>query len=100
MAKYYRVCTGFVGYHDDKIYSISIMTTAGDLIRLLEYEKDSKLPYQHRNFYEMYEDVLSVMRSNGFQPNYYFNFGARFYNIVWYDIEKPTSHSKHGLPVK
>lgn len=102
MAKYYRVCTGFVGYHDNKIYCVSILTKEGDLLRLYEYSKDSKLSQQHRNFDEMYEDVLSVMRSRGFEPQYFdlLLFRTRFYNIVWYDIKEPIYHTMCGLPIK
>lgn len=99
MKKNYRVCNAFVGYDYRKVYSISIMTKQGDLVKLVEYDKDSKNPYQYSNYYEMYEGVLKLMRSYGFNPNYQFKSGARFYNIVWYNITNPTSHFKLGLPV-
>ena len=94
-----RKATGIVAYHGSKVYALTAVTRKGDMTQLIRYSENSPFPYDYKDFYSLYSAIIKYLKMNGFELNYYSDFGARWYDIVWYDVMNPTHHEKFGIPV-
>lgn len=92
-----KTVSATVIYKDNRIYSLSV-DHKGKLTSLIWHPvfNDSVLPYQRENFNEMYYFVLCLLKINGYKCNYYEEFGARWYNIQWIDLDCPRPQ-KYGF---
>lgn len=91
-----RKATGIVAYHGTKIYALSVITRNGEMVPLITYGRDDPPPYDYPHWNDLYKAVIDYAKHNGFEFNWYQEFGAKWYNIVWYDINNPTKHQRFG----
>ena len=92
-----ETCFAMVGYHGRRIYSITVHTKRGNFVPLLKYDFSDPLPYNYATFEECYRAVLNVLKQNHFRTNSYEEFGAKWYDIAWYDVYNPMNIEKFGL---
>lgn len=85
-----------------QMVNISVVTRDNQLVTICKYEldKDEAKPYKYYSFHNMYDGILSLVRINGFYLSSYENFGRRWYDIQFINIDRPYevkrySHSWH-----
>lgn len=85
-------------YKDNKIYNLTALSMNSN-IPLIRYDlEDTKVtPCHHNSFNEMYEDVLSVLKSNDMRCGYYEEFNKKWYDISFIDLDNPTVINKYGI---
>jgi hypothetical protein len=80
-------------YKDNKIYNLTVNHN-GNNTTLIHYDIENDKPYIHKNFKELHDDVLSVLKSNNFRCNKINEFEAELYDISFIDLNLPTTISK------
>ena len=84
-------------YKDNWIYNLTV-NHKGKLITLVAYdETDVKHPYANRTFQTMYKSVLNILKNNNFYCDYYEEFGKRWYDIQFINLENPVEINKFGI---
>ena len=72
------------------------VTHKGNLITLAAYRNGDPAPYKYERFNDLYRDILSIAKENGFTFDSFHEFDADFYNIVWVDTSAPYALHKYG----
>lgn len=72
------------------IYNLTV-NHKGVLIPLVAYEK--------RTFQTMYKSVLNILKNNNFYCGHYEQFGRRWYDIQFINLENPVNIEKFGMEV-
>ena len=89
--------TATVIYKDNCIYNLTV-NNKGRLTTLIAYdETDVKHPYANRTFQTMYKSVLNILKNNNFYCGYYEEFGKRWYDIQFINLENPVEVNKFGI---
>lgn len=70
-----------------KIVNFSVVKSNGDLVQLIS-DKPENLAYKYNHFQEMYRDLLSILKHNGFYVAHWKVFEIDFYSINFIDIDK------------
>ena len=84
-------------YKDNWIYNLTV-NHKGRLVTLIAYdETDVNHPYVNRNFQTMYKSVLNILKNNNFYCDYYEEFGKRWYDIQFINLENPVEVNKFGI---
>lgn len=103
--------TAIVTYREDfdkdsiryyQIFNVSVVTRDNHLVQLREHNllESPNKAYKYYSWHTLYEDILGVIRMNGFYLSSYEQFGRRWYDIQFINIAKPWeinrySHSWH-----
>lgn len=85
-----RKVSATVIYKDNTLYNLTV-NHKGVLIPLVAYEK--------RTFQTMYKSVLNILKNNNFYCGYYEQFGRRWYDIQFINLENPVNIEKFGMEV-
>lgn len=94
-----RKVSATVIYKDNTLYNLTV-NHKGDLIPLVAYDEISvKHPYKKRTFQTMYKSVLNILKNNNFYCAYYEQFGRRWYDIQFINLESPVNIEKFGMEV-
>ena len=103
-----RRATAIVWYHEGKdkdgftyycLMNLTVVTRDNHLVTLVQYGvEDIERPvmYKHYSFHAMYDDILSVIRSNGYYLSSYENFGRRWYDIQFISMAKPYEINRYS----
>lgn len=84
-------------YRDNTIYNLTV-NHKGALIPLIAYdEANVKHPYINRTFRAMYKSILGILKENNFYCGFYDDFGARWYDIQFIDLENPYEIHEYSL---
>ena len=73
---------------DNKILNLTVITTKGNTITLIDYSYEKAKPFCYNNFQSLYKDVLNILKSNDFYCSYHIEFEAKWYEINWIDLSK------------
>lgn len=85
-------------YKDNMIFQLVVQYKERS-VTLVSYDEESRLkPYRYEYFDNMYKDVLSILRQNGYYTKSFSAFNRVFYNINFIDLDRPTKISRYGLP--
>lgn len=84
-----KKCIATVVYKDTTLKSI-IVNHNGNLIKL----SVTDTPYA--TFNVMYKAILSILKANSYYVSCFDDFHAKFYNIQFIDMNKPTDINKYG----
>ena len=94
-----RKVSATVIYKDNTLYNLTV-NHKGVLIPLVAYDEISvKHPYEKRTFQTMYKSVLNILKNNNFYCGYYEQFGRRWYDIQFINLENPVNIEKFGMEV-
>ena len=94
-----RKVSATVIYKDNTLYNLTV-NRKGVLIPLIAYDETSvKHPYEKRTFQTMYKSVLNILKNNNFYCGYYEQFGRRWYDIQFINLENPVNIEKFGMEV-
>jgi hypothetical protein len=81
-------------YRDNKIYNLTACHN-GNHIVLVDYKLfDKYQPYKHIDFNFLYADVLTILKTNGFYCGKVHDFGVDWYDIVFINLDEPTTTNK------
>ena len=72
-----------------KIVNFTVVKRNGDLVPLIT-DNPANLMYKYLHFSDMYKDLLSILRQNGFYVAHWKDFGSEFYSINFIDVDNPT----------
>lgn len=90
-----RKVVAFVVVKDSKILSLSVMTAKHEKIDLIwDPEEQERIGYKHKNFRELQDDVLWMLKSNNFKPYEYQNFGCTWHSIYYMNLDKMSYEFK------
>lgn len=90
-----RKVTATAIYKGNKLYSLSVLCR-NSLIPIVRYDLTGVQPCEYNNFQALYTAVLNLLKSNGFYVDSYKEFGCRWYNIQFLNLENPVKLEKHG----
>ncbi|MBO7731156.1 MAG: hypothetical protein J6S67_01335 [Methanobrevibacter sp.] len=93
-----KKCIALVNYSGNTIYNVTFINNQGEPTTMYSRSDDILAPC-YQSFTHMYNAVLILARNNGYTIPYYTEFNARWYNILWCDIKKPTEFNRfpyHG----
>lgn len=90
-----RKVTATAIYKENRLYNLSVLH-GSNLIPLVRYELTGAQPFEYNNFQALYTAVLNLLKSNGFYVDSYKEFGRRWYNIQFLNLENPVKLEKHG----
>ena len=94
-----RKVSATVIYKDNTIYNLTV-NNKGDLIPLIRYNEGSaKDTCYKRTFPEMYKLVLTILKNNNFYCGYYEQFGRRWYDIQFINLDNPVNIEKFGTNI-
>ena len=74
-------------YH--KVKNFTVVKANGDLVYLIHYE-DIDMAYEYEHFADLYHDLLSILKQNGFYVKHCKDFGTEWYSINFIDIANPS----------
>ena len=84
-------------YKDNMIYNLTV-NHKNSIIPLVRYNlKDSPKPYKYTCFNDLYKAVLSILKNNGFYTGFYTQFGQRWYDIQFINLDNPVEIEKFGV---
>ena len=83
-------------YKDGMIYNLTV-NHKGTQIPLIRYDLRGVKPYKHPDFDSMYVTVLQFIKMSNFYCSHVKQFGAKWYDIMWIDLDNPTMINKYGL---
>lgn len=85
---------------ENRIYNLTV-NDKGRYTTLVRYDFDDKeKPYLHQNIKGTILDILSILKSNGFRVRHVDDFGARWYDIQFIDLDNPCVIHKYSIPLK
>lgn len=89
--------TATVIYKDNMLYNLTVIHKNA-IIPLVRYslENDTK-PYKYTCFNDLYKSVLNILKNNNFYCGYYEQFGRRWYDIQFINLENPVVIEKFGF---
>ena len=89
--------TATVIYKDNMLYNLTVVHKNA-IIPLVRYslEKDTK-PYKYTCFNDLYKSVLNILKNNGFYTGFYTQFGRKWYDIQFINLNNPVNIEKFGL---
>lgn len=89
--------TATVIYKDNMLYNLTVVHKNA-IIPLVRYslEKDTK-PYKYTCFNDLYKSVLNILKNNNFYCGFYNQFGRRWYDIQFINLENPVVIEKFGF---
>lgn len=89
--------TATVIYKDNMLYNLTVVRKNA-IIPLVRYslEKDAK-PYKYTCFNDLYKSVLNILKNNNFYCGFYNQFGRRWYDIQFINLENPVVIEKFGF---
>ena len=90
-----RKVTATAIYKGNKLYGLSVLHR-NSLIPIVRYDLTGAQPFEYNNFQALYTAVLNLLKSNGFYVDSYKEFGCRWYNIQFLNLENPVKLEKHG----
>ena len=79
-------------YKDNWIYNLTV-NHKGKLTALIAYDETDV----NRNFQTMYKSVLNILKNNNFYCGYYEEFGKRWYDIQFINLDNPVEINKFGI---
>ncbi|HPJ12940.1 MAG TPA: hypothetical protein PLV00_06105 [Caldisericia bacterium] len=84
-------------YKDNTLYNLTV-NHKGSLINLVSYDgTNEKQPYGKCTFQTMYKSILNILKNNNFYCSYYEQFGQRWYDIQFINLENPVNIEKFGM---
>ena len=83
-------------YQDNAIYNLCVQYKERT-VTLVSYDEDKPDPYHYKYFEDMYKDVLSILKQNGYYTKSFSAFDREFYNINFVNLDCPMKISRHGL---
>lgn len=89
--------TATVIYKDNSLYNLTVIHKNA-IIPLVRYslENDTK-PYKYTCFNDLYKSVLNILKNNNFYCGFYNQFGRRWYDIQFINLENPVVIEKFGF---
>lgn len=69
-----------------KIVNFSVVKSNGDLVQLIS-DNPENLAHKYTHFLDMYKDLLSILKQNGFYVAHWKDFGTDFYSINFIDVD-------------
>lgn len=90
-----RKVTATAIYKENRLYNLSVLHS-NNLIPLVRYELTGVQPYKYPDFQALYTAVLNLLKNNGFYVDSYTEFGCRWYNIQFLNLENPVKLEKYG----
>lgn len=72
-----------------KIVNFTVVKSNGDLVPLI-YGNHENLAYNYIHFIDLYRDLLSILKQNGFYVAHWKDFNTDFYSINFIDVENPN----------
>ena len=79
--------------------NLSVVTRDNHLVTLVQYGKEdisTPVMYKYYSFHNMYDDILSIIRVNGFYLSSYDNFGRRWYDIQFISDKEPYEVKRYS----
>lgn len=87
-------------YKNNMIYNLTV-NHKNAIIPLVRYDfNDSAKPYKYICFNDLYKSVLNILKNNNFYCGYYDQFGRRWYNILFINLENPNVIEKFGFDME
>lgn len=72
-----------------KIVNFTVVKSNGDLVPLV-YDNTDNLAHKYNHFLDMYRDLLTILKQNGFYVAHWKDFGTDFYSINFIDVNNPN----------
>lgn len=72
-----------------KVKNFTAVKANGDLVTLIHHN-NIELAYGYNCFQDMYRDLLSILKQNGFYVKHWSAFGLDWYSINFIDIANPN----------
>ena len=94
-----RKVTATVIYKDNQIYNLTV-NYCGVLVCLALHETVKKGSNEKRTFNSLYKTVLKILKNNNYYCNYQEEFGVRWYDIQFINLENPKKKKKFGINSK
>ena len=89
-----------VVYKDNQIYNLTV-NHCGVLVCLALHDKTSvKGSNEKTTFQSLYKTVLKILKNNNYYCSYYEEFGVRWYDIQFINLENPVEIEKFGIKSK
>ena len=94
-----RKVTATVIYKNNQIYNLTV-NYCGVLVCLALHETVEKGSNEKRTFQSLYKTVLKILKNNNYYCNYQEEFGVRWYDIQFINLENPVEIEKFGINSK
>lgn len=92
-----RKATAKVIYKDNMLYNLTV-NHKSIITPLVRYDlNDSPKPYKYTCFNDLYKAVLNILKNNGFYTGFYTQFGRKWYDIQFINLNNPVIIEKFGL---
>lgn len=72
-----------------KIVNFTAVKANGDLVPLI-YDNRENIAHEYTHFLDLYKDLLSILKQNGFYVAHWKDFGTDFYSINFIDVDRPN----------
>lgn len=94
-----RKVSATVIYKNNTLYNLTV-NCKGVLIPLVACDETSvKNLYEKSTFQTMYKSILNILKNNNFYCGYYEQFGRRWYDIQFINLDNPVNIEKFGTEV-
>lgn len=92
-----------VAYHK-YYYDVNDDETFYQLKSITVLHNDNKIELSFKglnfnNFRDLQKNVLRILRNNNIKLDYYIEFGEKWYNIYYVDLDLPFKLKKYSLPL-
>ena len=94
-----RKVTATVIYKNNEICNLTV-NFCGVLVCLALHETVEKASNEKRTFQSLYKTVLKILKNNNYYCNYQEEFGVRWYDIQFINLENPVEIEKFGINSK
>lgn len=92
-----RKATATVIYKDNMLYNLTV-NHKSNITPLVRYDlNDSPKPYKYTCFNDLYKAVLNILKNNEFYTGFYTQFGRKWYDIQFINLNNPVNIEKFGL---
>ena len=69
-----------------KIVNFTVVKANGDLVPLI-YNNRENIAHEYTHFSDLYKDLISILKQNGFYVAHWKDFGTDFYSINFIDVD-------------
>lgn len=73
-----------------KVKDFTVVKANGDFVQLIHYD-EIDMAYKYERFTDLYRDLLSISKQNGFYVKHWTDFGTDWYSIGFINIANPNN---------
>ena len=78
------------------MYYMAFITSSCEIVPMIDYRWETAKPYKYSTLNDVIDSILMIAKQNNKCIPYYEDFGARWYSILFIDMDHPDHVDKYG----